>query len=58
MRLEELITKLRGYPVRQDSELPELFPAERLNEIKKRELKRFRDAQDKKWQNWLESVSR
>ena len=27
-------------------------------EIKKRELKRFKEAQDKKWRNWLESMSR
>lgn len=58
MKLEELITKLRGGPVRQDSSLPEWFPAEKVSEIKRRELRRFRDAQDKKWRNWIESVSR
>jgi len=58
MNLEELITKLRGEPVRQATALPEWLSDEKLNEIKRRELRRFKDAQDKKWRNWIESVSR
>jgi len=35
-----------------------MFPPERIEAIKRRELRRFKQAQDKKWQNWLESVSK
>ena len=57
-RLERLIDRLKGSAVAQERELADMLPAERIEEIKKRELKGFKEAQDKKWRNWLESVSR
>ena len=56
--LEQLLRKLQGAPVSSDNSLAEAFPPERIARIKKRELRRFREAQDKKWKNWIESVSR
>jgi hypothetical protein len=56
--LEELLHRLRGSPESSDSRLAVAFPPEKIAEIKKRELKRFKAAQDKKWRNWTESVSR
>lgn len=38
--------------------LEELFPPERIEAIKKKELRRYRQAQDKKWRNWIKSVSK
>ena len=58
MKLEEMVERLRGVPGGHKPELPDVFPPERIAEIKKRELKRFKEAQGKKWRNWLESVSR
>ena len=56
--LEQLVQRLKGSSVPQERKVAEVFPPERIEEIKKRELKRFRETQDKKWRNWLESVSR
>jgi hypothetical protein len=56
--LEQLLHRLRGSSGSSDNNLAEVFPPERIAEIKKRELSRFKRAQDKKWKNWLESVSR
>jgi len=57
-KLEELIHKLRGSPVSQERDLAKMFPPEKIEEIKSRELKRFKKAQDKKWSNWLDAASR
>lgn len=57
-KLEVLIQRLKGSPVSQERELAEMFPLERIEEIKKRELRRFKNAQGKKWRNWLESMSK
>ena len=35
----------------------ELSP-EKIEEIKRRELRRYREAQDKKWRNWAKAMSR
>jgi len=56
--LEQLLRRLQGSPGSSDKTLAEVFPPERIAEIKRRELRRFEKAQDKKWKNWLESVSR
>ena len=56
--LEQLLRRLRGSPGASDKTLAEVFPPERIAEIKKRERRRFEEAQDKKWRNWIESVSR
>ena len=41
-----------------EEKLRELLPPGRLGVIKRKELRRFRQAQDRKWSNWLEAVSR
>jgi hypothetical protein len=56
--LEELIIKLRGSEPNHEAGVAKVFPPERIERIKKKELRRFRETQDKKWQNWLEGVSR
>ena len=56
--LEQLLRRLRGAQISGDNSLAEIFPPERIVEIKKRELRRFKVAQEKKWKKWLESVSR
>ena len=38
--------------------LRERFPPERITQIKKKELRRYQRAQKKKWDNWIEAVSR
>ena len=38
--------------------LRERFPPERIAQIKKKELRRYQRAQKKKWDNWIEAVSR
>jgi len=58
MKLELLVRKLKGSPVRHERELTEMFPPGKIEVIKKRELRRFKDTQDKKWRRWFESVSR
>ena len=35
----------------------ELSP-EKIEEIKRRELRRYQEAQDKKWRNWAKAMSR
>jgi len=56
--LEQLIRRLRGSSGSSDNTLAEAFPPERIAEIKKRELSRFKESQDRKWRRWLDSVSR
>ena len=56
--LEQLLRRLRGLSGSREGSLAQTFPPEKIEEIKKRELRRFKMAQDKKWRNWLESVSR
>ena len=34
------------------------FPPERIEEIKRKELQRYQQDQKKKWNNWIEAVSR
>lgn len=55
-RLEKLARRLKGPS--DETELANMFPPEKVAEIKKRELRRFKASQDKKWRNWFESVSR
>lgn len=38
--------------------LSSLFSPRRIEAIKRKELKRYQQKQDIKWQNWLRSVSR
>lgn len=54
-RLEQLISRLKG-----DQEKPPDVSviAKKLEEIKKRELRRYKEAQDKKWTNWLEAMKK
>lgn len=56
--LEQLLRRLRGSLGSSERSLAETFPPDKIEEIKKRELRRFKMAQDRKWRNWLESVSR
>lgn len=39
-------------------DLLRLFPPARLERIKRKELRKFEAAQDKKWRNYLEAVSK
>ena len=39
------------------SSIEELFPPERIEQIKRKELRRFKQAQGKKWRKWLDAVS-
>lgn len=39
-------------------ELLKMFPPKRLAMIMKRELRRYQQAQKKKWDHWFESVSK
>ena len=57
-KLEQLVNRLKGSSAPREIGLGEVFSPERIEGIKKRELKRFREAQDKKWRHWLDSVSR
>ena len=57
-KLESLVQRLRGSPGNHERDLAEMFPAEKIEAIKRRERRRFRETQDKKWRNWLSSVSR
>jgi len=38
-------------------QLQQLFPPDKIERIKNKELRRYKLAQDKKWANWLEAVS-
>ena len=57
-KLENLLERLRDSPENHERDLAEMFPPEKIETIKKRERRRFRETQDKKWRNWLNSVSR
>ena len=35
----------------------QMFPPERIKAIKKKELRRFKAAQDRKWENWRKAVA-
>ena len=39
-------------------QLQQLFPPDKIEGIKNKELRRYKLAQDKKWANWMEAVSR
>ena len=52
-KLEEFMAKRK-----HEVELARMFPKERIEEIKRKELRRYKAAQDKKWENWLEAVSK
>ena len=41
-----------------EDKLRTLFSRERIEAIKRRELRGYKRKQDKKWRNWLEAVSR
>ena len=56
--LEEFIARLKGSGKKHEVELVSMFPSERIEQIKKRELRHYKAAQDKKWENWLEGVSK
>lgn len=58
MNLEEFISRLKESEKAHEVELAKRFPPERIEAIKKEELRRFKEAQDKKWKNWLEAVSK
>jgi hypothetical protein len=58
MKLEEFVNRLKGPEGKHEAELAKMFPPERIEQIKKKELRRYKVAQDKKWRNWLEAVSR
>jgi hypothetical protein len=57
-KLESLVQRLRGSPENHERDLAEMFPPKKIEAIKRRERRRFRETQDKKWANWLNSVSR
>ena len=57
-KLENLVNRLKGSPESNEGKLSALFPPEKIEAIKKEELRRFRMAQDKKWRNWLKAVLR
>jgi predicted anti-sigma-YlaC factor YlaD len=56
--LEEFIARLKGSEKKHEVELAQMFPPERIEAIKRKELRRYKAAQDKKWENWLEGVSK
>ncbi len=39
-------------------ELAKAFPRPRIEAIKRKELRCFQEAQDKKWRRWMEAMSR
>ncbi len=41
-----------------DPELLAMFPPKRLAKIMKKELRRYREAQKKKWARWFQAVSK
>lgn len=57
-KLENLLERLRASPASQDRNLAEMFPAEKIEAIKRRERRRFHASQDRKWANWLASMSK
>jgi len=58
MKLEEFVDRLKGSEGKHEAELAKMFPPERIEQIKKKELRRYKAAQDEKWRRWFESVSR
>ena len=58
MTLEEFIAKLKASEKKHEVELARMFPPERIEQIKKKELRRYQAAQDEKWRRWLEAVSK
>lgn len=61
---EELRLKLFGPKEPEQSNIPgvslallQMFPPSRLARIKKKELRKYKAAQDKKWRNYLQRVS-
>lgn len=57
-KLENLVERLRASTESRERRLAEMFPPEKIEKIKRRERRRFREAQDKKWANWLTSMSK
>ena len=57
-KLERLARRLKMSSKDRASRLAELFPPEKIERIKRRERRRFREAQDRKWENWLDSMSK
>jgi len=57
-KLENLLEKLRTSPESHEKDLAQMFPPEKIEAIKRRERWRFREAQDKKWTRWLNSMSK
>ena len=66
---ERLRQQIFGSPVKQgegnafpassiNPKLLRLFSPQRLERIKAKELRKYKAAQDKKWQNYLEAVSK
>ena len=55
--LERFVDRLRDLEKGNKMELTERFPLERIDQIKRRELHRYKLAQEKKWRNWLDAVS-
>ena len=59
MKLEEFVDRLKGSEkAKHEVELVKMFPPERVEQIKKKELRRYKAAQDEKWRRWFESISR
>ncbi len=58
MTLEEFIDSLKGSEKKHEVELAKMFPPERIQAIKRKELQKYRASQDEKWRRWFESVSR
>lgn len=61
-RLRQLVRRGKGASSTSQTppsnSLTDIFPPEKIEEIKKRELRRFKASQDKKWRRWLDSVLR
>ena len=56
--LEEFISKLRNSDKKHEIDLAEMFPPEKIERIMKKEVRRYREALNKKWENWLDAVRR
>lgn len=46
------------YEKLKPKDIESLINSERIKEIKKKELQKYREAQDKKWDNWKEAMSK
>jgi len=53
--LERFVARLRNS---DEVSLAKMFPAERIEQIKKKELRRYKARQNERWENWLKAVSR